>query len=499
MTQQLPILIVVIPLLSAVVTPLAGLWKEQASRVWVLCALGACLLCSVGILHTVTESGIIHYRLGGWSPPWGIEFVIDGLNALMLVIIAGASLLAAIHSGRSIERELPGKTVYFHTVFLLQVTGFFGIAVTGDMFNVYVFLEITSIAGYALIAVGRGWAAMASFRYLIMGTIGACFYLLGVGYLYMMTGTLNMADLAALLPPLYGSKLMVFAFGFIIAGLAVKMAFFPMHGWLPNAYSHAPSAVSSLIAPLTTKVMVYVMVRVCLFVFTPEFCFSSIPVGDYLVWAAVAAIVVGSLLALAQTSLKKTLTHIIVAEVGYMVGGFWLGTRAGVTGAILHIINDAAMTLCVFLAAGTIVHRIGSDSFEDLKGIFRRMPLTMAAFAVGGLSIIGVPPTCGFFSKWYLISGGIEAGRYDYVAALLFSSLVNVVIFFRIFEIGFFEPFTDHHGGGTESAAVRGPFEATGKSMLAPLMIAASIVVLLGLATNQLVQHCILTFIPAGL
>ena len=185
------------------------------------------------------------------------------------------------------------------------------------------------------------------------------------------------------------------------------------------------------------------------------------------------------------------LTYIIVAEVGYMVGGFWLGNRLAITGAILHIINDALMTLCVFLAAGTILYQVKNDDFVNLKGLFRKMPFSMAAFVIGALSIIGVPPTCGFFSKWYLISGAIAAGHYGFVVALLFNSLVNVVLFFRIIEIGYFEPFADHHVKD-DTQIMEAPL-----SMLVPLMVVAVGLIVLGIYTGDIVTHIIQFAIPA--
>jgi multicomponent Na+:H+ antiporter subunit D len=204
----------------------------------------------------------------------------------------------------------------------------------------------------------------------------------------------------------------------------------------------------------------------------------------------------GAIMALSQRNLKKMLTYIVIAEVGYMVGGAWLGNRAGMTGAILHIVNDALMTLCVFLVAGNIAYKVKDTGFDNLKGLFRKMPFTMGAFIIGAMSIIGVPPTCGFFSKWYLISGALQAGHYGFMVALLFSSLVSVVLFFRVVEIGFFEPLADHHGHGHHAAE---PMDEAPVSMLVPLMIATAGLFLLGIYTGDIVQHIIQFAIPSGL
>jgi multicomponent Na+:H+ antiporter subunit D len=431
----------------------------------------------------------------------GIALRVDHLSALVLMAVTTVAFINLLGTRPLVAETFGDRLGPFYTLYVLLVTGLLGMVATGDAFNLYVLLEIAALTGYALVGMGEGRAPLSSLNYIFIGTIGASLYLLGVGYLYLATGTLNMADLAERLPEIYSSRVVVSAFVICLAGLCIKMGFFPLHAWLPNAYAYAPDPVSSLVAPLVTKVMIYVMVRVMLFVFTPAMAFEVMDLGTPMVWLAVLAIVAGSFLALATRRLKRMLTYIIVAEVGYMVGGFWLGNRLGISGAILHIINDAVMTLCVFLAAAAIINRIGSDAIDDMQGLFKKMPVTMGVFVVAGLSIIGVPPTCGFFSKWYLISGAITAGHFAFVAALLLSSLINLVLFFRIFEIAYFEPFADHHGeahahghGGVISRVEEAPME-----MLAPLVVTALLLFALGIYAGDIVSLIIDHAIPAGI
>jgi multicomponent Na+:H+ antiporter subunit D len=273
------------------------------------------------------------------------------------------------------------------------------------------------------------------------------------------------------------------------------MAFFPMHGWLPNAYTYAPSAAGCLVAPLVTKVSVYIMIRIMLSVFSLEYVYGVAGLSETIVWMAVIAIISGSILALAQTDFKKMLTYLIVAEVGYMVGGAWLASSIGLTGAILHIVNDALMTLCLFLFAGIVIYKRGGRQLQDLAGLYTKMPVTMAAFTVGALSMIGVPPTAGFFSKWYLILGAIDAGRYHFMAALLISSLVNAILFFRVIEIAYFEPKVDHHAGHTEKMNI----DEAPLSMLVPLIIVAISLVVIGIYSGDIVTNIIGHSVPTGL
>jgi multicomponent Na+:H+ antiporter subunit D len=494
MIAQIPVLIVVIPLLFSLICPLIGLWRKGLCYFWAILALSLCALASIDTLFAVMDGGTIHYRLGGWAPPFGIEYVVDHLNAMMLVVVSLISLIVAIYSRRSVEQELPEKVVYFYTVFLLQVTGFLGIVITGDLFNLFVFLEIGALAGYALLAIGEDGAPMATFRYIVMGTIGACFYLLGVGYIYISTGSLNMADVQQLLPGLYHSKVILTAVAFMLAGLAIKMALFPVHGWLPDAYTKAPSAVSALIAPLMTKISLYVMIRVLFTVFQPHLSIELLPVADIMVWAGVIAILGGAIMALAQTDFKRMLCYIVVAEVGYIVGGVGLANTVAMKGAILHILNDAVMTVGLFTVAGIIMYKTKSHNISDFKDLFKKMPFTMAAFVVVAMAIIGVPPTCGFFSKWYLIQGALIAKHWAFLGALLFSSLVCVILFFRVIEIGYvFQASHGTHKHGTNHAAI---IDEAPLSMLIPTIAIAIGILLIGLYNQAIVSNIIAFAIP---
>jgi len=492
--QNLHVFVMAVPLLAAFLVNIFGRRTPAAIAPLVLGALGFSLLASLRVIFRVLDEGPIRYTVGNWRPPYGIELVVDPLSALMLVLVALVALLATFSAVRSVRQELPGEEFLFFSMYLLLIAGLFGLVMTADAFNLYVMLEITSITTYGLIAMGKDRAPLSSFSYIIMGSIGACFYLIGVGYLYLLTGTLNMAEIAAILPTLDARLAVVTSLAFVLVGLWIKMAFFPLHGWLPNAYCHAPTGAGTLAAPLMTKVTVYLMVRVILTIFTPEQVFTHQMVQNGVVWAAALAILCGSFLALGQTDLKRMLTYIIVAEVGYMVGGVFVANTNGLTGALLHIVNDALMTLCLFLAVAAIVYRQKSVELVSLQGIFYRMPWTMAAFTLGALAMIGVPPTCGFFSKWYLILGGVDAGHWEFVAALVISSLVNVVLFFRVLEVAYFGALegghAHHHHDGEER-------EAPGW-ILAPLLTTAVLLVVVGLSTGPLVDRIIRLMIPAG-
>lgn len=489
-TSNLHMYVMAAPLITALFVNVLGRVSRKYIAPLTLGALGFSTLASLAVLSRVLDQGGYSYMVGNWAPPMGIELVIDPLSALMLLLISAVSLLATLSALPMVTKEQAGREHLFFTLYLILIAGLMGLVMTGDAFNLYVLLEITSITTYGLIAMGKGRAPLASFNYVIMGSVGACFYLLGVGYLYILTGSLNMADIASLLPQLGGGAAVATALGFILVGLWIKMALFPLHGWLPNAYSLAPTGAGLLVAPLMTKVTIYLMIRVMFSVFGADYLFVQNPlVQSGMVWLATVGIVCASCLALAQRNLKRMLTYIIVAEVGYMVGGVWLANSIGMTGAVLHIVNDALMTLCLFLVVAAITHRTGSLEFDRLEGIYKRMPITMAAFTVGAFSMIGIPPTAGFFSKWYLIMGGIEAGHWEYVVALLFSSLVNAVLFFRIIEIAYF-------GGRSGQGKIQR--EEAPLIMQGPLVLTAAALIVIGLGSGPLVQGIIKLALPAG-
>jgi len=517
--EHAPALIIVIPLIAALLNTAVGLWKRELCYPLTLAALGVCALLSFNIMDTVMTSGTISYRLGGWAPPWGIEYVIDHLNAFIAIIVAFISLIVGVYSKKSIEQEISAdKIPYFYTIYLLLTVGLLGITITGDVFNIYVFLEITSLAAYALIAIGDDRAPLASFNYVIMGTIGACFYLLGVGYLYIVTGTLNMADLARLLPDLYHSKVVLASFAFFVVGVAIKIAFFPLHRWLPDAYTHAPSTVSAFVASTMTKVGAYVMIRIMFTVFEPRFSTEILPMSAILGWSAVAAIIAGSVLALSQTDIKRMISYILVAEVGYIVMGVSIGNKTAFTGAVLHILNDAFMMACLFLVIGAVVYKTGARNIHNFEGMNKKMPLTMAAFTVAAISMIGIPPTAGFFSKWYLVLGAIEAQKWVFAAALIFSSLVNAILFFRILEKVYFkgEPHILSHAKDNEDnppllsfsknppippllkGGKGGFYDEAPLSMLVPILVMAAGIIVLGFYSGDIISSVIQFTVPKG-
>ena len=433
---NLPAFQVVIPLLAAP----ACVLLQRPALAWGLSQTvsGIALGIAILLLNQVLASGPISYALGNWAAPWGIEYRVDLVNAFVLLIVAGTAAIVLAFAKTSVEREIPRHQIpLFYCSFLLCVTGLLGIAITGDLFNLFVFLEISSLSSYTLISLGKDRRALtAAFQYLIMGTIGATFIVIGVGLLYMMTGTLNMADLAVRVPPIAGTRTILAAFAFLTVGAGLKLALFPLHLWLPNAYTYAPSAVTAFLAGTATKVAVYVLLRFFFTIFGADFTLETMSMDALLLPLALTAVLVASGVAIFQQDAKRMLAYSSVAQVGYMALGIGFFSVTGLTAGIVHLFNHAIIKTALFMALGCIVLRTGSCHIPSLVGIGRRMPWTMAAFVFGAMSLVGVPLTAGFISKYYLAVGALEKGWWWLVFLLVASSLIAVVYIGRVVEIG---------------------------------------------------------------
>ncbi len=437
-SQHLSAIQVVIPLLAA---PLCVVFRS-AIAAWRI-AMGAgviCVLNAIAILLQVSESGLIVYALGGWAAPWGIEYAIDGANAFVLLIISVIFVVALAYSYVSAQHEVAeDKQLWFYTALLLCFTGLCGITISGDVFNVFVFLEVSSLSSYILISFGASKRCLsAALRYLFLGTIAATFYLVGIGLLYAMTGTLNMSDLAVRLPEIADHRAVYTAFGFIVVGLGIKMAMFPLHSWLPTAYAYAPSAVTAFLAGTATKAAAYVFARIVFQIFPSDY-FTDITLTYWIILGlGVAGALGAALIACYQTELKRLFAWSSISQVGYIVIGLGLATASGISAAFLHMFNHALIKTAIFMAIGALLLKTGSSGLASLQDAGRRMPWTMAAILIGGLSLIGVPATTGFVSKWYLVTAALDQGYWWLAFITLIGSLITAAYVWKVTELAYF-------------------------------------------------------------
>ncbi|MCI4645835.1 MAG: monovalent cation/H+ antiporter subunit D family protein [Hyphomonadaceae bacterium] len=453
-------LLVVVPMITAtllVFVPsgrlawLASILASLASLFFALVLLGLVqadtatwtALSTAGVETNLTEPGLVSYALGGWMPPAGIEFRVDALNAMILLLVAFIGVLASIFSWPTVNAEVRSeKQNLFYAAYLVCLAGLAGVAITGDAFNLFVFLEISSISTYVLVALGAGRdrrALPAAFNYLVMGTIGATFYVIGVGFLFAATGTLNMADYTVMLPELAGNRAVQAGFAFIIIGLGLKAAMWPLHQWLPNAYAYAPSFVTTFLAATATKVALYALIRFLFTVFSPAYSFEMASFEWLIAPLAIAAMVACSFQAVFQTDVRRTLAYSSVAQVGYMLLGVSLATALGVSAGLLHLVNHALMKGGLFMAVAGVVLTYQGTTLRDFAGLGRSAPWTMTAFAICALSLIGVPLTAGFQSKIMLLQAAFDSGWWWAACVIVFSSVLAVIYMGRILEAVFFK------------------------------------------------------------
>lgn len=474
-SEHLPILIVVTPLLAACITALI----RHGRAAWFISLAVSFLLpvLAVMLVAQVLEQGVISYALGGWAPPVGIEYRVDIVNAFVLLIVTAVGAIAMPYALRTVELDVDEpQRAWFYSIYLLALTGLLGMTVTGDAFNIFVFMEISSLAMYVMIAMGRDRRALiAAYQYLIMGTIGATFYVIGVGFLYVMTGSLNLADIAVRIGPAFAhsSAPVMAALAFLVVGISLKLALFPLHVWLPNAYAFAPKVATVFLAATATKVAVYILLRIYFSLFGTAISLTNLPVTEMLLVLSIAAMFIASILAIYEDNIERMLAYSSVAQIGYITLGIALANQSGVAGSVVHLMNHAVMKAALFAAIGAILYRVGTARMSELGGIGHKMPITMAAFVLAGLSIIGVPGTAGFISKWYLGVGAVEHGWWSVAFLIVASSLISVIYIGRFVEVAYFRPVSEASEKGREPPA----------SMLLSILVFTGLTIYIGLDT----------------
>lgn len=480
MKENLPVFVVFAPFLGAVLCPLFSAVSRNVSR-WITAVFaGASLVFSIMLLLRVMETEKAVYWFGGWKPPYGIEFSVDSLSAVILILICVIGLLTILYGMPFLASETREVNAGYYAALSLLISGLLGTTATGDVFNLYVFLEITSLAGYVLIAMGGSRGVISAFRYLLLGTIGASFYLLGIAFIYGETGTLNMLDMSGLVGPILTSGTTMIAMLFILLGFGLKMALFPLHGWQPEAHTNAHPGADPIIAGLMVKIPAYVMIRFFYYVFDANAMHVSRMIVLMGVMAAVG-VIYGSLKAVVQKDIRRMLAYSSIGQIGYIGIGISLGNYYGLIGAVLHMINHALMKSALFFGSGALKYKYGIVKLEHIGQIYRKMPKTMAVMVLCALSMVGIPPTAGFFSKWYLGLGALAEGAPVYIAVIIISSLLNAVYFFRFFEKLFMEPPAEKADKHPEN---KGELPWT---MVLPLLFCGIAVLLLGLGNTWFV------------
>ena len=489
MSHQFPAILFLLPLFAAISMPVVC-WKHRHwSRPISMSVLSAMVLVSILNLNSIINNGEVRYAFSGWTAPLGIEWVADGLASIIMVALSFLGLVALVFAGPTAPKDLGGRIVHYYILILLLISALTGIVFAGDLFNLFVFLEVAAISSYALIGVAGGRALFAAFRYLVLGTLGASLYLLGVSYFYAASGTLNMADMAEKLPQLLTSKAVVGGLLFMFIGLGIKMAMVPFHAWLPDAYTYAPESVSPILAALVTKVALLGWVRIIYWVLGAKVIVHDIPVLLLVGLLGTLAAVIGAVLALAQRDIKMMFAYGGISHIGIILIGVSLGNQTGFVGGVFYLLNDAVMQAALFFLAGIMICQYGVRTIEDMSRIGRQDPWLIGALIVAALGMIGLPPTGGFFGKWYIILGALEAKNYVAVAAVLLSTLLTLAYFVKLFESIFRQT-----PGPSDIQPVDIPFP-----FKLSLGLTSAAVVILGLMSDPIVQLLLNQALPPGL
>jgi multicomponent Na+:H+ antiporter subunit D len=391
------------------------------------------------------------YWMGGWVPrlgvPLGIDLVLDGVSAFMLVTITLISFMVTLYSIQYMDKFT--SKARFYSLFLLMVAGMNGVALTGDLFNLYVFLEIASIASYALVAFGCEHEELeASFKYLVLGSVASSLVLFAIAIMYSMTGSLNMAQVSMHLSG--GFKgIHLFAIAMFIGGFGLKAALVPFHAWLPDAHPSAPAPISAMLSGVLIKTIgIYAMARVMLNIIGLTPMISTI-----LLVLGTVSMVVGVLLCMGQDDIKRFLAYSSISQVGYIVLGIGLGTRLGIAAALFHLINHAVFKSLLFLNAGAIEYSTGTRDLNKMGGLRQKMPVTSTTAIIGSMSIAGIPPFAGFWSKLLIIVACVQAERYGYATWAAAVSVLTLAAYMRLQRRTFFgEP----RGASAEAKEVPG-------------------------------------------
>jgi multicomponent Na+:H+ antiporter subunit D len=433
MTIPLPAF-VVIPLVTAFVLPVFG--KKGKSVATVLANLATISLLALAVA-CIGQSRV--YEIGKWSIPLGINLVLDGLSSLLLLAISVVSTAAMLFSVRYME-QYTAKAKYL-CLFLLMVAGMNGVALSGDIFNLFVFLEIASLASYALVGFGCEHEELeASFKYMVLGSIGSIFVLFAVALVYGNTGTLNMAYISKAIQQSGLNAGLAFALALFIVGFGLKAALMPFHAWLPDAHPSAPAPISAMLSGVVIKTLgVYALTRVVFNVFG-----ISIPVGWLLVVLGLLSMVAGAFLAMGQWDFKRLLAYSSISQLGYVVLGIGLGgliiARGGnlawaslaVLGGLFHLFNHAVYKALLFLTSGSVQMSTGTRQLKQMGGLAEKMPVTRTTCAIASASIVGIPPFSGFWSKLILVWAAVQAHFYWVAAVIVFVSLCTLIMYLKV-------------------------------------------------------------------
>ncbi len=413
---------IAVPLLAAFLIPIIGRFSKEFVKVIPGIVLLYLSYVAISLFPVALKTPIVEV-LAGWKPPFGISLVYGPLAAYLTALITLMGFVIWVYSYKFIIREPIEK---YYMLFMLLITGSTGIVLTGDIFNMFVFLEITAIAAYSLTAFLRDKdGAEAAFKYLLIGSFASSFFLLAVMLLYASTGTLNMAEIASKIDSVAMSTRVLILILFLV-GLGIEAELFPLNGWAPDAYSQAPSPIGAIFGGIVVKAAIYALMRLVFLLFN----FGE--VFHFLLIMGIITMIVAEMSAMKQQQIKRMLAFSSIGQMGLVIIAFSVGTSDSVQAALFQMFNHAVIKALLFFAAGYLVFHSGSKKISALDGLGKDKPLTSFFFALGALAIIGLPPFAGFWSKLYILISVADAGLMTAVVLVLIASVIEAVYYLRV-------------------------------------------------------------------
>lgn len=426
-----PVLLIAVPLGLAFAIPLFGLFSKRITGYIPVVASAFNLVLALLIIPGVQGRPVI-VNLGGFPPPFCINIVAGPVGMLFAVLIALAGLFVAVYALAYIREGAQEK---YHILYLLLLTGATGVVLTGDIFNLFVFFEILCISSYALVAyTGDRASTESAMKYLIQGAVGSSLLLIGIGLLYGLFGTLNMAHIARHIESVSPTAVFV-SMVFMITGLGIEAAVFPLNAWLPDAHSSAPSSISAILSGIAIEVGLYAVIRVLFTIFNAGSTFM------FFMFLGVLTLLIGELCAFSQNNIKRMLAYSSIGQIGLILFAFTMASSHAVTGGLFQIVSHTLGKGLLFLAAGYMIYRSGSMEISSLKGMGSRMPLTSLAFTVGAFSIVGLPPFIGFPSKFLIVRAALAKEEVLFtalIALVLAGTIIEGAYFFRVVQVLYF-------------------------------------------------------------
>lgn len=492
-----PVYILMLLLIFAVTIPLQRKSYGRRFQILMVSVLGIAWIMALLELLMVLWDAPYSYTFGSYPAGIGIEFLVDEFSALMTLVVLTLSILIIIYSLKDLEHEIESSRMYsYYTLVFLLIFSMIGMIFTNDMFNLYVFMEILSITSVAIIAIKKKKdTLMASMKYLMMGAIGSVTVLMGIALIYMVTGQLNMSAINEEISAvwrLYPRNILL-AMGFMITGFSIKVAIFPLHNWLPDAHSTAPTPSSALLSGLVVKAYIFSIAKIMYRVVGKNIS-VDIGIADYLIIFAVLSMMMGSVFALTQRDIKRRLAYSSVSQIGYIFLGLALASEMGFSAALFHVVSHAFMKSALFLSAGSIMYLTGKRDVKNLDGIGYEMPITMTVFSIGVLGMIGIPGTSGFMSKWYLGLAVLDAGHPELLIVLLLSSFLNALYYLPIIVSAFLR-----ESPGRPLEMHRDGIPGTMKVSMVLVAVGSLVIGLFPHLVMDIIQQAVPTFIGSGM